>query len=479
MLENKVCTGITGVPGLVLKIGKRVMRLTRLEKRLVEQRTTQRKRTWLVIASMFVFMLAVGASYFFFSGQLDKTKRTGGMFYSSNKINLLVLGVDERSGDAGRSDTIFAVTIDTGTKEVSMLSIPRDTRTKIPGYGWDKINHAYANGGHRLSLRTAEELLGINFDYYAVVNFASFYKIVDAVGGVDIDVEKRMYYEDPYDNLVIDINPGLQHMNGKTAIKYVRYRDADGDIGRIERQQKFIKAMLKQVASPGVIVRIPAIIKEVSSSIQTDMSTAEMLNVAKIINEANKNGLKTDMVPGRPAYIRDVSYWLPDIVSLRQHIAQTQGGTLDSRQLAEAERVGGEFSRSIPKEMTIVEVPKAVEAAKPGADDKKGDKPDAGAAKTAKPPQPPKNSIAIVNASGDKNAGAKMAEVLREKGFEVAGVTTGATVANNTVVISYSTSGSVVNKLTGLPFKYVLQISRDDSKSTVAAVVIGKDFATK
>jgi len=131
---------------------------------------------------------------------------------------------------------MFVATIDEATKSVSLLSVPRDTRVKIPGHGWDKINHAYANGGSQLSQKAVENLLGIPIDYYVTIDFAGFYKIVDAVGGVDVDVEKRMYYEDPYDELVIDIQPGMQHMNGKTAIQYVRYRDSEGDIGRIERQ---------------------------------------------------------------------------------------------------------------------------------------------------------------------------------------------------------------------------------------------------
>ncbi|HMM21963.1 MAG TPA: LCP family protein [Selenomonadales bacterium] len=457
---------------------------TRLEKRLAEQRGVRRKRWGLIFGSIFIFLFAVATSYLWFDGRLDnKARHTGGLFFSSHKVNILVLGVDERSGDVGRSDTMFAVTVDTDSKEVSLLSIPRDTRVKIPGHGWDKINHAYAEGKQQLSQRAAEDLLGISFDYTVVINFAGFSKIVDAIGGVDIDVEKRMYYEDPYDNLVIDIEPGMQHLDGKSAIKYVRYRDSEGDIGRIERQQKFMKAMLQQVASPGVIVRVPAIIREVSATIQSNMSTAEMLNLAKLLNDAQKQGLKTDMVPGRGAYIQDISYWLPDIVGLRRHIAQTQGGALDSRQLAEARRLADEYERSIPKEMKVAEVPKAVQPDTEDADaddaatkpaDKAADK--KGAAKPAKPPAPGKTAIAVINASGNPAAGTKMVNTLKAQGFEVTSVSSSSTVANDTVVISYTTSSAVVHKLTGLPFKYVLQITRDDTRSTSAAVLVGKDY---
>ena len=147
-------------------------------------------------------------------------------------------------------------------------------------------------------------------------------------------------------------------MDGKTAIKYVRYRDSEGDIGRIERQQQFIKAMLKKVATPAIIPRIPSMIKEINAVIETDLSSNDMLKLAKLVNDANKQGLKTDMVPGKPAFIREVSYWLPDIVALRRHVAELEGFALDGKKLAEAQTLAAEYERSIPKEMKIVEVPK-------------------------------------------------------------------------------------------------------------------------
>ena len=112
---------------------------------------------------------------------------------------------------------------------------------------YDKINHAYAYGGHELTQKVVESFLNVPINYYVLIDIQAFEKIIDAVGGVDIDVEKRMYYEDPWDDnggLVIDLQPGLQHLNGKTAIQYVRYRDGEGDIGRINLSKKFMKAFL-------------------------------------------------------------------------------------------------------------------------------------------------------------------------------------------------------------------------------------------
>ena len=455
--------------------------MTRLERRLSEQRQQRKfrkKRVLFMAVVLVIAALVAGASYLWLSSGF-KAKRASGLPFAEHKINILVLGVDERSDDKGRSDTMFVATVDLNTKEVSLLSVPRDTRVKIPGFGWDKINHAYAEGGIKLARQTAEDLLGIPIDYYLSINFAGFYKIVDAVGGVSINVEKRMYYEDPYDNLVIDFKPGMQRMDGKTAIKYVRYRGEDGDIGRIERQQKFIKAMMQEAASPLVIARIPAIIKEAAAVIKTDMSQGEMLNLAKMINDAHKNGLKTDTVPGRPGYVAQISYWLPDIVSLREYVFQTQGLAMDEKQAAAADKLAAEYERAIPREMHVAEVPKALQPAKTKPDDKDkktpGDKPVAPAT-ASKPAVSDKLRVTVINASGIADAGEKIAAIMRNQGFEVAGVSTSSNQSRNTVVISYTTNNATVGKLTGLPFKYVLQVAKDDSKANQVTVVVGKDY---
>ncbi|MCX7780390.1 MAG: LCP family protein [Negativicutes bacterium] len=456
--------------------------MTRLERRLAQQRQQRRLRQkrFLTIAAVLLAVAIVASAAYWWLGSGFKTKRASGLPFAEHKINILVLGVDERADDAGRSDTMFVVTVDTNTREVSVLSVPRDTRVKIPGFGWDKINHAYAEGGVKLSRQTVEDLLGLPIDYHVAVNFAGFYKIVDAIGGVTIQVDKRMYYEDPYDNLVIDFKPGVQRMDGKTAIKYVRYRGEDGDLGRIERQQKFLKAMLQEVTTPAVITRIPAIIKEVNAVLKTDMSQGEMLNLAKVLTDAYKQGLKTDTVPGRPGYIADISYWLPDIVALRSLIFQNQNIAMDDKQLAAAEKLGGEYERSIPHEMKIAEIPKSLQPVKtPAPADKTKPATDKPSAAPAGKQVSDKLRVTIINASGTADAGDKIAAIMKNQGFEIAGISTASAINRNTVVIAYTTNNAVVSKLTGLPFKYVLQVTKDDSKANQVSIVIGKDYASR
>ncbi|MBR5913481.1 MAG: LCP family protein [Selenomonadaceae bacterium] len=281
----------------------------------------------------------------------DRENPSEELIKASDKATILIMGVDVREDDVGRSDTLMVATVDPHTDQTTLLSIPRDTRVRIYGYGFDKINAAYAYGGEPLTEKTVENLLGIDIDHYVMINVRSFVKIIDAIGGVDIYVPKRMYYEDPWDDdggLIIDLYPGRQHMDGKTAVTYVRYRDEEGDIGRVKRQQQFMEACMDKVTSPEIIVHIPDIIREVMYAIDTDMSFRELLELAGTLKAAKSNGLVTDMVPGYPLYIDDVSYWIPDVEEIRFAMAEGLGVSVDSSLRRRAERDADEYNDSIP-----------------------------------------------------------------------------------------------------------------------------------
>ncbi len=270
---------------------------------------------------------------------------------AKEKVTILLMGVDKREDDVGRSDTMMIATIDPHLDKATLLSIPRDTRVKIRGRGYDKINAAFAYGGVELSEATVESFLGIDIDHYITVDTHSFVKIIDAVGGVDIDVEKRMYYEDPWDDdggLVIDLYPGQQHMDGKTAVTYVRYRDSEGDIGRVKRQQAFMAACMDKITSPEIIPRIPKIVREVIDAVDTDMTLRQLLEVAGTLKVAAQNGLEREMVPGYPLYIDDISYWIPDVEEMRISVADALGIPVDPRLRERFERDAREYRDSIP-----------------------------------------------------------------------------------------------------------------------------------
>ena len=313
----------------------------------------KKKRSWLKIISLLFVLAAFAGALFASSGFFDNPKSTAteGMLVAKDKATIMIMGVDERDDDVGRSDTLMIAALDPKKEQAALLSIPRDTRVKIKGHGFDKINAAYAYGGHKLTQDTVEKFIGVPMDHYVIINIKAFQRIIDALGGIDINVEKRMFYEDPWDDdggLVINLRPGQQHMDGKTAVTYVRYRDEEGDIGRIGRQQKFMKAVMDKVTSPAIIPQLPTIIKEVLSSVKTDLSLRQMLEFAGALKEAQKNGLKTEMVPGRGLYIEGISYWIPDISKLRSTLADTLGVTMNSSMRSAMEKESRDYENSIP-----------------------------------------------------------------------------------------------------------------------------------
>ncbi|MCR5176808.1 MAG: LCP family protein [Anaerovibrio sp.] len=320
---------------------------------------------WPIFLLVVAFILAAVAGALFASSNLfSKSPKPNkeNLMVAHDKIIVMIMGVDEREGDVGRSDTLMVATLDPKKKKAALLSIPRDTRVKIKGNGFDKINAAYAYGGYKLTQDTVENLLGVEMEHYIIINIKSFKKIIDAIGGVDINVEKRMYYEDIWDDdggLLIDLQPGMQHMDGDTAITYVRYRDEEGDIGRIARQQKFMKAVMDKITSPAIIPRIPAIIKEVMSSIKTDLSLRQLIEFATTLKEAQRSGLQTEMLPGKPLYIDGISYWIPDLSKLRTTIANTLDVPINNNMRNTLERDTDEYENSIPDNAKEIDMDEA------------------------------------------------------------------------------------------------------------------------
>ncbi len=236
-----------------------------------------------------------------------------------NKVNILLLGVDDKDHEnpqntARRSDTMMVASINPDDGTVNLLSLPRDTKVNIPGHkGYDKLNHSYAYGGAELSRNTVEQFLHIPINYYIAIDWQAFIKVIDTLGGVDLYVEHDMNYSDPYADLDIHINKGYQHLDGEKAGEYVRFRsDELGDIGRVQRQQRFLKALAKQTMQVGTILKVPSLVNTLNQYVDTDMSVITMAKVANSLKSFNSSNLTTEMLPGDFATIDGLSYWVPD-----------------------------------------------------------------------------------------------------------------------------------------------------------------------
>lgn len=235
----------------------------------------------------------------------------------TKRINVLLIGVDDGEDQANptkRSDTLMVLSLNPDDGSLNLLSIPRDTRVSIPGHkGPDKITHAYAYGGAKLSIETVQRFLDIPIHYYVAADWQGFIKVIDILGGVDLYVENDMNYEDPYADLEIHLKKGYQHLDGEKAGQYVRFRhDELGDIGRVQRQQRFLKALSSEMMQMGTILKLPAIASTLSQYVETDMSTFVMLKIANSLKDFKTGSLQAEMLPGDFATIDGLSYWVPD-----------------------------------------------------------------------------------------------------------------------------------------------------------------------
>ncbi|MEK4109753.1 LCP family protein required for cell wall assembly [Paenibacillus sp. DS2363] len=216
------------------------------------------------------------------------------------RVNILLLGGDSRGDDAGRSDSVMVASIDPVTKKAHLFSVLRDTYVAIPGHGKSRLNAAFSYGGAELTKQTVSDLLGIPIQHYVYTDFTGFMALVDAVGGIEIDVEKDMYYTSKADKHMydIDLKKGLQHMDGKTALQYVRFRhDATSDFTRTERQRIFMTELAKKMQSTTSLFKIPDILEAIAPYIETDLSPTQMLKLASLGFDIHVNDIDQQQIP--------------------------------------------------------------------------------------------------------------------------------------------------------------------------------------
>ncbi|EKE04379.1 MAG: cell envelope-related transcriptional attenuator [uncultured bacterium] len=235
------------------------------------------------------------------------------------KQNILLLGVDSNGNTVdpfkgARSDTVIILSIDPFSKTANALSIPRDSKVYLANHhGLDKINAAHAVGGPNLTIKTIEETFGMRIHHYIAIDYQGIKELVNAVGGVPLTVEKRMMYTDHSAGLRINLHPGYQTLDADQAEGYLRFRhDAVGDIGRVKRQQWFIRSLVKKLQSPDMIVKIPQIIQLASKYIRTDMNFYELSQLAAYTKSIDLDNVQTATLPGRPSKFGNVSYWILD-----------------------------------------------------------------------------------------------------------------------------------------------------------------------
>ena len=243
---------------------------------------------------------------------------------------ILILGSDARAEEASRSDTIVVTKVD--EEGLGMLSVPRDTRTGIPGVGDDKVNHAFAYGGPELAAETVSGLTGTEIEDYVVVSMEGVPEIVDAMGGVEVEVPASIRSEGTVSGRTIALEPGRRTLDGEEALAYLRWRGNDrGDIGRVARQQDFLQQMFHQALRPANLTRLPELRRAMLENVQTNLSNSELFRLASRVRSLQAEGVeqRTATIPGEEATLysepagQDLSFWLPDEPGLREAVERT------------------------------------------------------------------------------------------------------------------------------------------------------------
>lgn len=473
-----------------------------------------------MISLMGLFFLAsAGGSYMMFNNIVnstpalasddEKTAEVKDTKTPENKtLNFLLLGVDERSGDVGRSDTIIVLSVNMATHKIGLISIPRDSRVEISRFGETKINHAYAYGGEALTKQVVEKTLNIKTDHYFVINFSSFKKIIELLGGVDIDVEKDMYYRDDYDGengLLINLKKGQQHLDGEHAIQYVRYRDEEGDIGRVHRQQKFLDAVMNKLTSPTIIPKIPSLLREVVGSIKTDMKFSDMIEYISYLDSNTHYDTNAIMVSGTPQMIDDISYWIIDYPKLHEDMNHlnnfiinkdsSDAVSVSTKEKKETKEQGifrdakdtSELDWQLEK-LTAISEQKEAEIKKKLIEDERREREaekrryeermkQAEEAARKKQITNVEGGIKVINTTSDKQKTDKAISALSNAGVDIGSVNnkTSSGKANpKTILIVSSNDKETIKKIKSLPFDISIMEKNGDFAPTL---IIGEDFS--
>ncbi|MBO0993781.1 LCP family glycopolymer transferase [Bacillus sp. SD088] len=282
----------------------------------------KKKIIWGILSVFLILVIGVGIYvanlYFSFTSALDnmhekvdrsEKREEEVSIQDKDPFSVLLLGIDDEDGDVGRSDTMIVATVNPKLNSIKMLSIPRDTRTELVGNGTtEKINHAYARGGAKMSIDTVEQFLNIPIDYYVEVNMEGFTGIIDAFDGVTVKNDMDLTYKKHH------FPEGEITMTGKEALIFsrIRYEDPRGDFGRQIRQKQIIQAILNKARSLSSLLKYDDVLNELGDQVKTNFSFKEMVSLQKQYKGIEKNIEQYQFEEGDGGKIGKYWYYFPD-----------------------------------------------------------------------------------------------------------------------------------------------------------------------
>lgn len=295
----------------------------------MEKKKRRRRVRWgRVILVLFIF-ITVGAGVYAifeykqgvqiakegnFKNDIKNAKSFKGDEVKFGKINVLLLGSDSRGEEHARTDSIMIAHYDQNTHQAKLISIMRDSFVDIPGHGRQKINSAYAIGGTELLRQTIQENFGIDINYYAVVDFKGFEKVVDVIApkGIEVDVPNTMSY-----GIGMTLQPGKQVMHGNKLLGYVRFRhDELSDFGRVQRQQEVIGKLKAEATSMTSILKLPKILGVIDPYVDTNLDTPTLLSLGKDLLTNNSSKIQTLRIPVNGSFTNERFDNAGDVLSI-------------------------------------------------------------------------------------------------------------------------------------------------------------------
>lgn len=251
----------------------------------------------------------------------------------SKRVSVLLIGADQRPDQIKfNTDSLILASVDPETQQISLLSIPRDTRVILPGHDYVKINAVEALTDFSTLQKTVEELTGEGIAGYVQTNFQGFKKVIDTLGGITVDVEKDMYYETgDIEDGYINLRKGVQRLDGAKALQYARFRhDALSDISRTARQQVVLKAVAKEMFQLSTLPKLPFLIPQLMQAVHTNLSAKDILALAKVAIRFQSSNVIAQTLPGSFLDLDGVSYWKVDSIEVKKVVKNLfQGKTTD------------------------------------------------------------------------------------------------------------------------------------------------------
>ncbi|KOP78532.1 transcriptional regulator [Lysinibacillus sp. FJAT-14745] len=296
-------------------------------KRSKEKKSKKKIWLWIVSSLLTIFLIFIGTAYYTIQKTMNKINtpllETTGDDNKEQKVvtkkdpfSVLMLGVDERKNDIGRSDTMIVITVNPEKHTMKMLSIPRDTRTEIIGHNSvDKINHAYAFGGVPMAVNTVKHFLDIPIDYYVYVNMEGFLQIIDTIGGVTIDNDMDLTYDSYH------YPKGEITLNGDKALIFsrIRYEDPRGDFGRQIRQRQIIEAVLKKASStPSILLKATDMLDVVGDNVRMNFTMKDLIQLQSIYKKMDGNIEQLSFKEGNGKKIDRIWYFIPEETELEK-----------------------------------------------------------------------------------------------------------------------------------------------------------------